>query len=161
MKKRVFVVQPIPEVALDILRDVADVTVYPHLDRQISTDELVANAKRSDWLFVLGDTIAPAEVMNANPELNGIGALSRTGGNIDMAAAAARNCHAISKSRFGLSPTPMSGGTNMPRSNICCWRLPRIRTQLPCCARAASISTACAAKSCVRAPALAATPLHP
>ena len=42
MKKRVFVVQPIPEVALDILRDVADVTVYPHLDRQISTDELVA-----------------------------------------------------------------------------------------------------------------------
>src|SRR5215469_622071 len=52
MKKRVFVVQPIPEVALDILRDVADVTVYPHLDRQISTDELVANAKRSDLLFL-------------------------------------------------------------------------------------------------------------
>jgi hypothetical protein len=76
---------PIPEVALDILRDVADVTVYPHLDRQISTDEPVANAKRSDWLFVLGDTIVPAEVINANPELNGIGALSRTGGNIEMA----------------------------------------------------------------------------
>ena len=85
MKRRVFVVQPIPEVALDILRDVADVTVYPHLDRQISTDELVANAKRSDWLFVLGDTIVPAEVINANPELSGIGALSRTGGNIEMA----------------------------------------------------------------------------
>jgi hypothetical protein len=33
----------------------------------------------------LGDTIVPAEVINANPELNGIGALSRTGGNIEMA----------------------------------------------------------------------------
>ena len=63
MRKRVFVVQPIPEVALDILRDVADVTVYPHTDRQISTDELLANAQRSDWLFVLGDTIVPAEVI--------------------------------------------------------------------------------------------------
>ena len=32
-------------------------------------------------------------------------------------------CHAISKSRcIGLSPMPMSAGTNMPRSNICCWR---------------------------------------
>ena len=41
MKPKVFVVQPIPEVALDILREAADVTVYPYLDRQIS----VANAK--------------------------------------------------------------------------------------------------------------------
>ena len=30
-------------------------------------------------------------------------------------------CHAISKSRcIGPSPMPMSAGTNMPRSNICC-----------------------------------------
>ena len=54
-------------------------------ERESASDGLVANAKRSDWLFVLGDTIVPAEVINANPELNGIGALSRTGGNIEMA----------------------------------------------------------------------------
>ena len=36
-----------------MLREVADVTVYPYLDRQITVDELVANAKRADWLFVL------------------------------------------------------------------------------------------------------------
>jgi hypothetical protein len=53
MKPKVFVVQPIPEVALDALRQAADVSVYPYMDRQISVDELVANAKRSDWLFVM------------------------------------------------------------------------------------------------------------
>jgi phosphoglycerate dehydrogenase-like enzyme len=90
MKPKVFVVQPIPETTLDILRAAADVTVHPYLDRQIGTDELVQNALRSDWLFVLGDTIVPAEVINANPKLKGIGALSKAGANIDMAAATAR-----------------------------------------------------------------------
>ncbi len=71
MKPKLFVVQPIPDVALDILRSVADVRVYPYLDRQISTDELVINAMHSDWLFVLGDTIVPAEVINANPNSEG------------------------------------------------------------------------------------------
>src|SRR5258706_10932943 len=43
-------------------------------------------------------------------------------------------CHAISKSRcIGLSATPTNAGTNMPRSNICCWRspTPRISLQAP------------------------------
>jgi glyoxylate reductase len=122
MKRRVFVVQPIPEVALDILRDVADVTVYPHLDRQISTDELVANAKRSDWLFVLGDTIVPAEVVNANPELNGIGALSRTGGNIDMAAATARKLPVVAEhpaDRYGEGVSPaVRGGVSLATADL-------------------------------------------
>ncbi len=33
MKPKVFVVQPIPEAALDVLRQVADVSVYPYMDR--------------------------------------------------------------------------------------------------------------------------------
>jgi hypothetical protein len=32
MKTKVFVAQPVPEVALDILREEADVIVYPYLD---------------------------------------------------------------------------------------------------------------------------------
>jgi phosphoglycerate dehydrogenase-like enzyme len=90
MKPKVFVVQPIPEVALDILREAADVTVYPYLDRHISIDELVANAKRSDWLFVLHETPVTAEVINANPNLKGIGCMA--GGHlfIDVEAANAR-----------------------------------------------------------------------
>jgi glyoxylate reductase len=97
MKPKVFVVQPIPDEPLAILRSVAEVTVYPHLDRQISTDELVQNALRTDWLFVLGDTIVPAEVINANPKLKGIGALSKAGGNIDMKAATARKLPVVAE----------------------------------------------------------------
>jgi phosphoglycerate dehydrogenase-like enzyme len=39
VKPKVFVVQPIPEVALDAVRQAADVSVYPYMDRQISVDE--------------------------------------------------------------------------------------------------------------------------
>ena len=89
MKPRVFVVQPIPEVALDLLRAVADVTVFPHLTRQISLDELVASARRTDYIFAMGDTLIPAEVINANPDLKGISVVSRKASNIDLEAARA------------------------------------------------------------------------
>lgn len=90
MKPKVFVVQPIPEVALDVLRQAADVSVYPYIDRQISVDELVANAKVSDWLFVLHETSVTAEVINVNPNLKGIGSLASSTPHIDMIAANAR-----------------------------------------------------------------------
>ena len=122
MTPKVFVVQPIPEAALDVLRGAADVTVYPHLDRQISTDELVGNAKRSDWLFVLGDTIVPAEVINANPELKGIGALSKAGSNIDMEAATARKLPVIGEDpadRFGEGiPLAVRGGVSLATADL-------------------------------------------
>jgi phosphoglycerate dehydrogenase-like enzyme len=90
MKPKVFVAQPIPEVALEVLRQVADVTVYPYMDRQITVDELVANAKRCDWLYVLHETNVNAEVINANPNLKGIGCMASSNAHIDMAAANAR-----------------------------------------------------------------------
>jgi glyoxylate reductase len=64
--------------------------VWPSLERQISTAELVGGAQRADYLFVLGDTVVPAEVIHANPELKAIGALTKTGANIDLDAARAR-----------------------------------------------------------------------
>jgi lactate dehydrogenase-like 2-hydroxyacid dehydrogenase len=90
VKPKVFVVQPIPEVALDVLREVADVSVYPYDDRQISVDELAANAKRCDWLFVLHETNVTAEVINANPNLKGIGCMAGGKLFIDIDAANAR-----------------------------------------------------------------------
>jgi glyoxylate reductase len=87
MKPKVFVAQPIPEVALDILRQAADVSVYPYMDRQISVDELVGGAKRSDWLYVMHETNVTAEVIYANPDLKGIGAMCSSNPNIDMKAA--------------------------------------------------------------------------
>jgi glyoxylate reductase len=95
MKPKVFVAQPIPEVALDVLRQAAEVTVYPYMDRQISVDELIANAKRADWLFVLHETNVTAEVINANPNLRGICAMASANPLIDMYAANARKIPVI------------------------------------------------------------------
>jgi len=95
MKPKVFVVQPIPEVALDVLRQAADVSVYPHMDRQISIEELVVNAQRSDWLYVLHETNVNAEVIYANPDLKGIGCMAASSPFIDMEAANARKIPVI------------------------------------------------------------------
>lgn len=90
MKPRVFVVQPIPEVGLEILREIAEVTVYPYHDRQITTAELVAAVKRCDYLFAMSETVIPAEVINANPDLKGIATFSVMGGITDLEAVRAR-----------------------------------------------------------------------
>src|SRR5712691_1939804 len=100
--------------ALEVLREAAQVTVYPHLDRQISTDELVENANRSDYLFVLGDTIVPAEVINANPDLKGIGALTRNGANIDLDAARARKLPVVA----GNPADDLSGGVSLATCDL-------------------------------------------
>jgi lactate dehydrogenase-like 2-hydroxyacid dehydrogenase len=90
MRPKVFAAQAFPEAALDVLRQVADVSVYPYLERQISVDELVAAARRSDWLYVLHETSVTAEVINANPGLKGIGCMAAGHSFIDMEAANAR-----------------------------------------------------------------------
>jgi glyoxylate reductase len=86
MKPRVFVVQPIPEPALDILREHAEVTVYPYLDRQIGVAELAAAARNADWLYVLHETRVTAEVLEANPNLKGVVAMAGDP-DVDVAAA--------------------------------------------------------------------------
>ena len=72
-RPRVFVVQPVPQVAVDVLSDVADVEVYPHTDRQVTVGELAAAASRSDYIFTMHETIIPRVVLEANPALRGIG----------------------------------------------------------------------------------------
>jgi lactate dehydrogenase-like 2-hydroxyacid dehydrogenase len=72
MRPRVFVVQPVPDVAVDRLRQVADVEVFPYTDRQVSVDELAAAARRSDYLFAMHETMIPKAVFDANPDLRAI-----------------------------------------------------------------------------------------
>src|SRR5215468_3905517 len=90
MKPKVFVAQPAVEAALDVLREAAEVTVYPYLDRQITADELAANARRADWLMLVSDNIVTAEIIEGAPGLKGIGTVSTRGLYIDIAAATAR-----------------------------------------------------------------------
>src|SRR5262249_48181726 len=82
-KPRVFVFQPIPQVAIDKLLTVADVTVYPHLDRMISMDEMLGAASRHDYLLALHENFIPAEVLRINPNLKGVGILGGKTGMVD------------------------------------------------------------------------------
>jgi lactate dehydrogenase-like 2-hydroxyacid dehydrogenase len=114
-KPRVFVVQPIPDMALDVLRAAADVEVFPRLDRQIATHELVAGAQRADYLFVLGDTVVPAEAIQANPGLKAIGALTRTGANIDLEAARQRGLPIVIEAP---DDEPIGGGVSLTTADL-------------------------------------------
>jgi len=95
MRPKVFVAQPAVEAALDILREAADVAVYPYLDRQITADELAANARRADWLMLVSDNIVTKEIIEGAPGLKGIGTVSTRGLYIDIGAAIARKVAVI------------------------------------------------------------------
>jgi len=77
VRPKVFVSQPIPEPALDMLREVAEVTVFPRLDRNMSEDEWIMAAQRADYLFVMGGNIITTNVIKANPKLKGIAMVHR------------------------------------------------------------------------------------
>ena len=89
MKPRVFVVQPILEVAEKALREHAEVEVF-RSERMISRDELKAGLRRSDYLYTLGDTPIDADIMDANPDLKGIVAMTMIINVIDLDAATER-----------------------------------------------------------------------
>jgi lactate dehydrogenase-like 2-hydroxyacid dehydrogenase len=117
VKPKVFVVQPIPPVALEMLKTEFEVTVYPYMDRQITQDELIANAKRTDWLYTLHETLVNADVINANPNLKGIGCMAGGNFHIDMEAATARKLPIIGEDPKdtgpGVSPTTADLGVAM------------------------------------------------
>jgi len=86
MTERIFVAQPIPEPALEVLRAVGDVAVYPHMDRQIAPEELLAGLKSADWLFAMHETKVNGHSLRES-RLKGIGVLAKDDPDIDMDAA--------------------------------------------------------------------------
>jgi len=89
VKPRVFVVQPIMEVAAEALREHAEVEIFQS-ERMISRDELKAALKRADFLYTLGDTPIDADILDANPDLKGIAAMTMITNVIDLDAATER-----------------------------------------------------------------------
>ena len=76
MRPKVFIPQLIPEVALDRLKQAAEVEVFPHLDRVISRGELLKSVKGKNYLYALAEIPFPAEVIDAAlPDLKGIAAM--------------------------------------------------------------------------------------
>lgn len=76
MSAKVFIPQPIPKVALNRLRGLAEVEVFPHVDRTIGEEELLEAVKGKNYLYALGEIQYTEEVIEAaSPDLKGIAAM--------------------------------------------------------------------------------------
>src|SRR3990172_4057588 len=76
MRPTVFIPQPIPEVALNRLKESAEVEVFPYLDRVITREELLKAVKGKNYLYALAEIPFPAEMIDAAlPDLKGIAAM--------------------------------------------------------------------------------------
>src|SRR5947209_2369062 len=58
------------------LREHAEVEIFES-ERMISRDELKAGLRRSDFLYTLGDTPIDGDILDANPDLKGIAAMTK------------------------------------------------------------------------------------
>jgi glyoxylate reductase len=85
-KPRVFVAQPIPEVALARMREVAEVEVYPWSHREIAVAELESAARRADYIFCMHQTPVTASMIEANPNIRGYGVFDIRPDTQDVAA---------------------------------------------------------------------------
>jgi len=91
MMTRIFVPQPIPAAAAARLGELGDVTIYPHVDRQIPKAELIAAVRDKQVLYALGEVPYDADVINSPEELLFISAMHGSAKFVDFAAATRRN----------------------------------------------------------------------
>jgi glyoxylate reductase len=73
MVPKIFVSQPIPQVALDRMREHGDVEVFPWAHREASIGDLESAARRSDYIFCMHSTPISESMVEANPNLRGYG----------------------------------------------------------------------------------------
>lgn len=86
-KPKIFVTQPVEESALIRLQSEMEVTVHPDSSRSINKQDLIHAVRENNYLFCrLGDVV-DAEVLEANPELKLIAAMTTAAAQIDLAAA--------------------------------------------------------------------------
>jgi glyoxylate reductase len=113
-KPKVFVVQSIMPEAMEMLEEVAEVEVFDK-ERMISPDELKAGVARSGYLYTLGDTPIDGDIMDANPNLKGIAAMTMIVNVIDVDAATQRGIpvtnipHVITKTTCDLTMALLLG----------------------------------------------------
>lgn len=88
---KIFVPQPIPEVAAAELEKLGEVTTYPHVDRQIPRSELLEAVRDKQILFGIGEIPFDEQVIVAAKELQFISVMHGTANFIDFAAATRRN----------------------------------------------------------------------
>lgn len=87
---KIFATQPIPEKALNRLREVGSVEVNPDSAHILAKTDLIAALKRNDYLFCLLHDTVDAEVINLSPNLKMIASMAIVPAGIDVVAATAR-----------------------------------------------------------------------
>jgi glyoxylate reductase len=113
-KPRVFVVQPVQEAGLRALEAFAEVEVHES-DRMIPREVLLERVADADYLWMLGDTPIPAEVMDAAPRLKGIATMALWPTVVDIDAATERKLpvtvvpHLITKTTCDLTVAILLG----------------------------------------------------
>ncbi len=91
MDASVYIPQPIPDAALKRLQQIADVTVFPHLDQTIDERNLLQAVKGKNYLYALGEVQYPETVIEAaGPSLKGICAMYIFPKFVDIKAATRR-----------------------------------------------------------------------
>jgi glyoxylate reductase len=113
----VFVVQAIPDAPLHLLQEVAEVEVFPELRRQISLEETIDGARRSDYLIGLHGNFVPAEVITANPRLKGIAFLGGKTVKVDFEAALKQKLPVISSMPGAWDAAP-GGGVSVATADL-------------------------------------------
>ncbi len=102
---RIFVPQPIPAAALQRLRSLADVTLFDHVDRLLTRQELLAAVADQHVLFALGGIPYDADVIAAATDLRLIAAMHVNPVFVDVAAATRRGVPVSGIPNTGLART--------------------------------------------------------
>jgi glyoxylate reductase len=90
MKPKLFIPQPIPEAAISRLAQRCDVTMYPHVDRRMPYDEVMAAVHDQDILYALGEIPYDASIIDAAVNLKLIAAMHASAKFVDREAASKR-----------------------------------------------------------------------
>jgi len=113
MIPRVFVCQPVPEPAIERLKEYAEVEVFPFTHRAITIAELESAARRSDYIYCMHETPVTASIVAANPDLKGFGFMRPEPAIVDIAAVEAAGIPILA-SKSAPQPPADAGGRGYP-----------------------------------------------
>jgi glyoxylate reductase len=113
MAPKVFVCQPVPEPAIDRLKEYAEVEVFPFTHRMVTIAELESAARRSDYIYCMHETPITASIVAANPNLKGFGCLRPEPAIVDIAACEAAGIPLLA-SKPSSQPPEDAGGRGFP-----------------------------------------------
>lgn len=105
MKPKVFVPQPIPDAAVDRLRQRCAVTMFPDVDRRMGYDEVLAAVGDQEVLYALGEVPYDERVIQAAGRLQLIAAMHVSATFVDIAAATRRGIPVTGIPNTGLAKT--------------------------------------------------------